>query len=50
VRGGAQLLAVPSNNATYGEMMSEQQLAFSKLRAVELAATSSSPAPPASAR
>ena len=27
---------VPANNATFGEMMSEQQLAFSKLRAVEL--------------
>jgi apolipoprotein N-acyltransferase len=36
VRGGAELLAVPSNNATFGEMMSEQELAFSKVRAVEL--------------
>jgi predicted amidohydrolase len=36
VRNGAQLLAVPANNATFGEMMTEQQLAFSKVRAVEL--------------
>jgi apolipoprotein N-acyltransferase len=36
VNNGAQLLAVPANNATFGETMSEQQLAFSKLRAVEL--------------
>jgi apolipoprotein N-acyltransferase len=36
VNNGAQLLAVPANNATFGEMFSEQQLAFSKLRAVEL--------------
>ena len=36
VNNGAQLLVVPANNATFGEMMSEQQLAFSKLRAVEL--------------
>ncbi|MCT7660052.1 apolipoprotein N-acyltransferase [Mycobacterium sp. CPCC 205710] len=35
VRNGAQLLAVPSNNATFTEAMSEQQLAFAKLRAVE---------------
>jgi apolipoprotein N-acyltransferase len=35
VRSGAQLLAVPSNNATFDEVMSEQQLAFGKLRAVE---------------
>ncbi len=35
VRNGAQLLAVPSNNATFDEAMSEQQLAFGKLRAVE---------------
>jgi apolipoprotein N-acyltransferase len=36
VNNGAELLAVPANNATFGETMSEQQLAFSKLRAVEL--------------
>ncbi|MBO0676258.1 apolipoprotein N-acyltransferase [Mycolicibacterium sp. S2-37] len=35
VRGGAQVLAVPANNATFTEAMSEQQLAFSRLRAVE---------------
>ncbi|MCV7281065.1 apolipoprotein N-acyltransferase [Mycolicibacterium flavescens] len=35
VRNGAQLLAVPSNNATFTESMSEQQLAFARLRAVE---------------
>ncbi|MGV9798033.1 apolipoprotein N-acyltransferase [Mycobacterium sp. NPDC003449] len=35
VLGGAQLLAVPSNNATFDEAMSAQQLAFGKLRAVE---------------
>ena len=35
VRNGAQLLAVPSNTATFDEAMSEQQLAFGKLRAVE---------------
>jgi len=35
VRNGAQLLAVPSNNATFDEAMSEQQLAFGRLRAVE---------------
>ncbi|OBB75839.1 MULTISPECIES: apolipoprotein N-acyltransferase [Mycolicibacterium] len=35
VLNGAQLLTVPSNNATFGEAMSEQQLAFAKLRAVE---------------
>jgi apolipoprotein N-acyltransferase len=35
VLGGAQLLAVPSNNATFNETMSEQQLAFAKVRAVE---------------
>jgi apolipoprotein N-acyltransferase len=35
VRNGAQLLAVPSNNATFNEAMSAQQLAFGKLRAVE---------------
>lgn len=35
VRSGAQLLAVPTNNATFNEAMSEQQLAFAHLRAVE---------------
>ena len=35
VLNGAQLLAVPTNNATFNEAMSEQQLAFGKLRAVE---------------
>lgn len=35
VRNGAQLLAVPTNNATFDEVMSEQQLAFARLRAVE---------------
>jgi apolipoprotein N-acyltransferase len=35
VLGGAQLLAVPANNATFNERMSEQQLAFAKVRAVE---------------
>ncbi|MEH3140023.1 MAG: apolipoprotein N-acyltransferase [Mycobacterium kyogaense] len=35
VRSGAQMLAVPSNNATFDEAMSEQQLAFARLRAVE---------------
>lgn len=35
VRNGAQLLAVPSNNATFDQAMSEQQLAFGRLRAVE---------------
>ena len=35
VRSGAQLLAVPTNNATFNEAMSEQQLAFGRLRAVE---------------
>jgi apolipoprotein N-acyltransferase len=36
VRNGAQVLAVPANNANFNQTMSEQQLAFSKLRAVEL--------------
>ncbi len=36
VRNGAQLLAVPANNANFNQTMSEQQLAFSKIRAVEL--------------
>jgi apolipoprotein N-acyltransferase len=35
VQNGAQLLAVPSNNATFNRAMSEQQLAFGRLRAVE---------------
>jgi apolipoprotein N-acyltransferase len=35
VLNGAQLLAVPANNATFNETMSEQQLAFARLRAVE---------------
>ncbi|CAN3129436.1 apolipoprotein N-acyltransferase [Mycobacterium sp. smrl_JER01] len=35
VRAGAQLLTVPSNNATFDQAMSEQQLAFGRLRAVE---------------
>ena len=35
VVNGAQLLAVPSNNALFGQPMSEQQLAFAKARAVE---------------
>lgn len=35
VRNGAQLLAVPTNNATFNRSMSEQQLAFARLRAVE---------------
>nr|WP_234816327.1 apolipoprotein N-acyltransferase [Mycolicibacterium agri] len=35
VLNGAQLLTVPSNNATFNESMSVQQLAFGRLRAVE---------------
>ncbi|BBZ07585.1 apolipoprotein N-acyltransferase [Mycolicibacterium doricum] len=35
VRNGAQVLAVPTNNATFDEAMSRQQLAFGKVRAVE---------------
>lgn len=35
VLNGAQLLAVPTNNATFNKTMSEQQLAFAKVRAVE---------------
>ncbi|KUI32517.1 apolipoprotein N-acyltransferase [Mycobacterium sp. IS-1742] len=35
VRNGAQVLAVPTNNATFDEAMSRQQLAFARLRAVE---------------
>jgi apolipoprotein N-acyltransferase len=36
VRGGAELLAIPANAATFGKMMSEQELGFAKVRAVEL--------------
>ncbi|MDX1887533.1 apolipoprotein N-acyltransferase [Mycolicibacterium sp. 120270] len=35
VLNGAQVLTVPSNNATFNESMSVQQLAFGRLRAVE---------------
>lgn len=35
VLAGAQLLTVPSNNATFDAIMSEQQLDFAKVRAVE---------------
>jgi apolipoprotein N-acyltransferase len=35
VLNGAQVLAVPTNNATFDATMSSQQLAFAKLRAVE---------------
>jgi apolipoprotein N-acyltransferase len=35
VLNGAQMLAVPANNATFTESMSAQQLAFARLRAVE---------------
>lgn len=35
VLNGAQMLAVPSNSATFTEQMSRQQLAFGKLRAIE---------------
>ena len=35
VLNGAQLLTVPSNNATFDESMSAQQLAFARLRSVE---------------
>ncbi len=35
VLNGAQVLTVPSNNATFTKAMSEQQLAFAKVRAVE---------------
>ena len=35
VLNGAQLLALPSNNATFNKTMSEQQLVFVKARAVE---------------
>ncbi|ERG69217.1 apolipoprotein N-acyltransferase [Segniliparus rugosus] len=37
VRGGAQILVVPTNNATFGDSdMTYQQLAVSQIRAVEL--------------
>src|SRR5271170_83935 len=36
VRNGAEVLVVPANNANFNQTMSEQQLAFSKVRAVEL--------------
>nr|WP_234834852.1 apolipoprotein N-acyltransferase [Mycolicibacterium stellerae] len=35
VLSGAQVLTVPSNNATFNESMSAQQLAFGRVRAVE---------------
>jgi apolipoprotein N-acyltransferase len=35
VLNGAQVLAVPTNNATFDESMSAQQLAFARVRAVE---------------
>lgn len=35
VLSGAQVLAVPTNNATFDEAMSEQQLAIARARAVE---------------
>ncbi|WP_445165560.1 apolipoprotein N-acyltransferase [Mycolicibacterium sp. Dal123E01] len=35
VRNGAQVLAVPTNNATFDQNMSEQLLAFARARAVE---------------
>lgn len=35
VRNGAQMLAVPTNNATFDETMSEQLLAFARARAIE---------------
>jgi apolipoprotein N-acyltransferase len=40
VLNGAQMLAVPSNNATFNEQMSRQQLAFAKIRASRLVAAS----------
>lgn len=36
VNNGAELLVVPANNATFGALMSEQELAFAKVRAAEL--------------
>lgn len=35
VLSGAQVLTVPTNNATFDQTMSEQQMAFSRARAVE---------------
>ena len=35
VLNGAQVLTVPTNNATFNQTMSEQQLAFARVRAVE---------------
>jgi apolipoprotein N-acyltransferase len=35
VLNGAQFIAVPTNNATFDESMSAQQLSFARLRAVE---------------
>jgi apolipoprotein N-acyltransferase len=35
VRNGAQVLTVPTNNATFDQTMSEQQLEFARARAVE---------------
>lgn len=35
VRNGAQVLAIPTNNATFNETMSRQFLAFAKIRALE---------------
>ena len=35
VLNGAQFIAVPTNNATFDEVMSAQQLSFARLRAVE---------------
>ena len=35
MRNGAEVIAVPTNNATFDQAMSEQQLAFARLRAVE---------------
>ncbi|TLH71762.1 apolipoprotein N-acyltransferase [Mycolicibacterium cosmeticum] len=35
VRNGAQILAIPTNNATFNETMSRQFLAFARVRALE---------------
>lgn len=35
VRNGAQILAIPTNNATFNETMSRQFLAFARIRALE---------------
>ena len=35
VRNGAQVLVIPTNNATFNETMSRQFLAFAKIRAFE---------------